>query len=263
MNDSGGHYYDPETGNPRFEVKKKTGPGFRKATIKDARENGWMISPTTLLKLLHKPELERWKFNQIIAAARTLPMRDGESDEDYGNRIIEDAFAEVDTAADVGTQIHRAIEFYFQGLNYDPVMDVYLNPVKKWVAENGVTFLAHESRIINHEIGVCGTTDGIISMRLQDGKGVLDMKSRKTKPDKEVKPYQAEPMQIAAYAAPVGAKFGINLYISTTEPGRIETAFYDHSRLKAEYECFKHIVAVYRHLNNFPHVPKVLTNSTF
>lgn len=264
MNESSGHYYCPKTGEPRFEVKKKTGPGLRKATIKDARENGWLSSPTTILRILEKPELERWKFNQIIAASRTLPMKPGESDEDYASRIIQDAFAEVGDSADLGTRVHKAIENHFQGLPYDPQLDGYVEPVRKWVKDNGVTFLAHESRVINLELGVCGTTDGIITMAGKEGKGIMDAKTRRTTPGKPITPYKTEPLQISAYAEPEGAVYGVNLYLSTTEIGRYDTAFYGHSRLKSEYECFKHIVAVYRNMNNFPYTPpNMLTHSTF
>lgn len=255
MNDSGGHYYE-SSGKAVWEIPNKSKPGtFRKTTVGDAKKLGLYVSPTTALKVLAKPELERWKFQQIIWASLSLPRKDNEPDEDFIGRIIEDAFKQVDDAADLGTQIHQAIEFHFQGKPHDPAMDVYLNPIKKWIADNKVTFLQHETRAIDHAIGVAGTFDATITMPGKEGKGTLDFKSRKTRRGKVVLPYSAEPMQAAAYCAATGSNYAFNIYISTTEPGRLETAFYDSARLSKEYDAFKQVVGVYRHLNQFPHNP--------
>jgi hypothetical protein len=58
-------------------------------------------------------------------------------------------------------------------------------------------------------------------------------------------------MQIAAYATIAGATRGVNLYISTTEPGRIGEAWYDEETIVREYEAFKHVCALWQHINNY------------
>jgi hypothetical protein len=247
MNDSG-HWYD-RNGNAVFQVPNKSKGGMRNTTLKDAKTLSLFPSVTTIFKCMASPELDRWKQQQVLLASLTLPRTEGESDEDYCARIIRDAFKQVEDAADLGTQIHKALENHFQGQPYDPVMEEYVAPVKKWVEHNRVKFLKHELRLVNPEAGYAGTTDALVE---KDGQlYVLDYKSRKTKPQYEIEPWSKEPMQIAAYAKVAGAKRGVNLYISTTEPGRIGEAWYDEKVLDSNYEAFTHVCKYWQFANKY------------
>ena len=68
-------------------------------------------------------------------------------------------------------------------------------------------------------------------------------------------PYEFQPTQIAAYAmAAFGTLdncWGANLYISTTEAGRIETCVYEPEMLKKEYETFLNMTSLWRYIKNF------------
>jgi hypothetical protein len=243
----GGHWYDAQ-GNACHTIVGKNGK-VRKTTLRDARAENWYPSVTTVMKVLAAPELDRWKQQQVLLASLTLPRQDMESDEDYCSRIMADAFKQVDDAADLGTRIHAALEAYFQNFPYPEDMDEYVAPVKKWAEHNRVKFLQHELRLVSREVGYAGTTDALIE---KDGVlHVLDFKSRKTRSDYDITPWSKEPMQIAAYAKIVGAPRGVNLYISTTEPGRIGEAWYDEKTLDKEYEAFKHVVALWQHQNKY------------
>lgn len=245
------HWYDLE-GEARHTILSAKGQP-RPTTLRDAKKFGWFPSVTTVMKVLAAPELDRWKQQQVLMASLTLPRNPDESDDDYCSRIVADAFKQVEDAADLGTSIHKALEDHFQGNPYDPAMEVYVAPVKKWVADNNVTFLKHELRLVNPEVGYAGTTDALIQ---KDGVlHVLDYKSRKTKEGFDVKPWAKEPMQIAAYAKIAGANRGVNLYISTTEPGRIGEAWYDEETIKSEYEAFTYVCKLWQHTNNYK--PKV------
>jgi hypothetical protein len=102
---------------------------------------------------------------------------------------------------------------------------------------------------VNQELGYAGTTDALIEV---DGiLHVLDYKSRKTRPDYKIAPYGKEPMQISAYANIVGAPRGVNLYISTTEPGRIGEAWYDEETIQREFDAFKLVVQLWQHQNKY------------
>jgi hypothetical protein len=243
----GGHWYDI-AGNACHTILSAKGDP-RPTTLRDAKKHGWFPSVTTIMKVLASPELDRWKQQQVLLASMTLPRNPDESEENYCSRIMEDAFKQVEEAADLGTSIHKALENHFQGLPYAPEMDVYVAPVKEWALKHRVTFVKHELRLVNQEVGYAGTTDALI---WADGLlHVLDYKSRKTKPEYKVTPWSKEPMQIAAYAKVVEAPRGVNLYISTTEPGRIGEAWYDEETINAEYEAFKHVVAYWQHANNY------------
>ena len=245
------HWYDLE-GEARHTILSAKGQP-RPTTLRDAKKFGWFPSVTTVMKVLAAPELDRWKQQQVLMASLTLPRNPEESDDEYCSRIMTDAFRQVEDAADLGTQIHKALENHFQGEAYDSAMEEYVAPVKKWVADNNVTFLKHELRLVNPEVGYAGTTDALIQ---KDGVlHVLDYKSRKTKPDFKITPWGKEPMQIAAYSKIAGATRGVNLYISTTEPGRIGEAWYDEETIKSEYEAFTYVCKLWQHTNNYK--PKV------
>lgn len=243
-----GHYYAKD-GTAVFEVPNKSKGGMRPTTLRDAKSMGLFASVTTIMKVLAAPELDRWKQQQVLLASLTLPRHDGEIDEEYCSRIMEDAFKQVDDAADLGTQIHKALELHFQGQSYDPSMEVYIAPVKDWVAKHKVKFLQHELRLVNTEVGYAGTTDALVEVN--GVLHILDYKSRKTKPEYEIKPWSKEPMQIAAYAKVAGAPRGVNLYISTTEPGRVGEAWYDEETLNKEYDTFTHVCKIWQSINNY------------
>jgi hypothetical protein len=156
-----GHYYDIN-GKAVFEVPNKSKGGMRPTTLRDCKALGLFPSVTTIFKCLASPELDRWKQQQVLMASLTLPRNPDESDEDYCSRIMTDAFKQVEDAADLGTQIHKALEMHFQNESYDPAMEEYVAPVKKWVEHNRVKFLQHELRLVNPEVGYAGTTDALI-----------------------------------------------------------------------------------------------------
>ena len=242
-----GHWYDKD-GEARHTILSAKGEP-RPTTLRDAKKFGWYPSVTTVMKVLAAPELDRWKQQQVLMASLTLPRNPDETDEVYCARIMEDAFKQVSDAADLGTEIHKALELYFQNQPYQPEMEAYVAPVRDWVAKNNVKFLKHELRLVNTEVGYAGTTDALVEINGE--LHILDYKSRKTKPDYKITPYSKEPMQISAYANIVGAKRGVNLYISTTEPGRIGEAFYDEETIEKEYEAFKLVVKLWQHQNKY------------
>ena len=109
------HFYD-ENGNSCFEVETKTGKNagkMRPATIRDARANNWYPSCTTILDVISKPSLDGWKQNQVALAARkllgngTLPYN--LADEAFCGAVKEAAFEQVNEAADLGTNVHKAL----------------------------------------------------------------------------------------------------------------------------------------------------------
>lgn len=232
------------------EVPNISKGGMRSVTVKDARKMGLVPSCTTILGILAKPELDRWKQNQVLLAALTLPKKPEESEEIWCERIIEDAFKQVDDAANLGTSIHAAIEAYFQGQRYDRSLQLYVDLVKGWVEKHKITFIKHELKLVDTADGWAGTTDCLFTMEGKPGTYIGDFKSRKSKPEYPMKPWSTEPMQIAAYAHNQGAIGGVNIYLSTTEPGRMEDCWYDQERIEKEYEAFRHANALFRHLKN-------------
>lgn len=259
------HWYD-FSGNSRHEVMGKSTNRLRPTTIKDARENGWFPSVTTVLDILSKPQLDTWKQDQVALAARRLHKMGRcfpEDDKGYCSIIRTDAFTQVNNAADLGTRLHAAIEAWWNGKSYDADLHPYIAPLPAVIERVGLTLTGHELRLVNAKFGYAGTTDATI--KTQDGRvGILDFKSRKSDPRYPMDAYDGQATQIAAYLAAhyneepaAGSPIcGANVFISTTEPGRIEVVMHDDVVLAREWELFKHLLRVWQIRNNYvPPVP--------
>jgi hypothetical protein len=251
MKDSGHWYY--RNGAACHTIIGANGKE-RPTTLRDARKLGLFPSVTTIFNVLAKPQLDDWKHRQITAAALRLPPTQHEDPDTYHGRIIEAAFQQVEDAADLGTAIHKAIEDHYAGLEFNPDHAPFVSAVDAWKKNNAISFDAHELRLVNAVHGYAGTTD--VAMRSARGRGILDFKSRKTKPGKPVDPYETQPMQIAAYHMAhygeiLDTDVGANCYISTTEPGRVESVWYDAAQLRREWEAFKSTVALWQHFKDY------------
>lgn len=64
------HWYTRE-GSPCYEQVTQKG-GLRATDLRDARKQGLVPSVTTVLGVVAKPQLEVWKVNQGIMAARAF-----------------------------------------------------------------------------------------------------------------------------------------------------------------------------------------------
>ena len=251
------HWYDDNC-RAVFAVPNKSKGGTRPTKITDAREMKLLPSVTTILSILAKPQLDRWKQEQVCLATQRTEKLPGEDAMAYLGRCLDAAFEQVDTAADLGTDIHEALEQHFTGKPYAPHLATYVEAVDKWVRSEGIIFDAHELRLASRSHGFAGTTDAKI--RCKRGRGILDFKSRKTQPGKPCLPYDTQPMQIAAYhvaaysllPSPLvdgeGPDIGVNVFISTTEPGRVEACWYDHTQLQAEWRAFAAVRDIWVHL---------------
>ena len=257
------HWYDRD-GKAVFEVPKAKGGGMRATTIADARKLGLYPSVTTVLSVLAKPQLVDWQLGQVAGKAYSNPPQDGESQEDYARRIISASQEQVGEAANLGTKIHAAIEAHFKGEPVTEEMQVYVRPTVVALENAGIKLLEHELRLVNTELGYAGTTDAVM-VDAAGIEGILDFKSRKTKPGQKCEPWETEPMQIAAYSS---AKFGeetdwstvestliqphgANVYISTTEPGRVEIVRYNYKDINAAWTAFCAALELWQHLKGY------------
>ena len=201
------HFYDKDC-NPCHTVIGKNGKE-RATTIRDARKEGWYASVTTILGMLAKPQLERWKFRQITDIcwdtmyAVMKEFREGKifpeslpvTNDAYFIEMVDKAFKQVDDAADFGTLIHDAIEQGYSGKESKDIVEIgeSMVPVKDivqsvydWQAEVGIEVDEAELRLVNTEYGYAGTTDISFTKGIQ--KGILDYKTRRFD-DTKIKPY--------------------------------------------------------------------------
>ena len=249
----GGHWYKKD-GTPAHRTLTADGSGERATTIRDARRMGLYPSVTSILGIMAKPGLERWKLNQVALATLRTPKEDAESEHYWCNRVRNAAFEQVEQAADPGTMIHGALELAMAGEAYDPEMAVYVEPVLEWKRETGLLIVEREIRLVNEANGFAGTAD-VLFRYGQNGIGILDYKTRKTKPGEKVRAYDNQALQLAAYAATywgeenIGRVLAANVFISTTEPGRMDVV--KHEALGKDWEAFKLVAALWRYVKGY------------
>ena len=69
-----GHWYQVD-GTPAHRLPTKDGSGDRPTTIRDAKRLGLYPSVTSILGILNRPMLERWKLDQVALATLRLPKQ--------------------------------------------------------------------------------------------------------------------------------------------------------------------------------------------
>jgi hypothetical protein len=250
---SSSHWYR-EDGSPVHRMPTSDGSGERPTTIRDAKRLGLYPSVTSILGVLAKPGLEKWKLDQVALATLRTPKQEKESPDYWCNRVRNAAFEQVEQAADLGTMIHGALELAMAGEPYDPSLSVYIEPVLKWKDATGITIVDREIRVVNKEEGFAGTAD-VLFRYGQRGIGILDYKTRKTVPGQPVGAYDNQAMQLAAYAATywgwenIGRVLAANVFISTTEPGRMEVV--KHENLASDWQAFRMVAALWRYQKGY------------
>jgi hypothetical protein len=110
---AGGHWYLPD-GTPYYTLIGANGKE-RAVTLRDARKVMARPSVTGIIRCAAAPQLEKWKRNQVLLSALTLPHREDESEQAWLERVEQDWQMQGRDAADRGTAIHAAIERHYRG----------------------------------------------------------------------------------------------------------------------------------------------------
>ena len=212
----GGHWYDA-SGAPRYTIMGLNGQD-RPTTLRDARQNGWLPSVTTILKVAAAPGLEKWKRDQILLSALTLPRVEGETLESFGKRIQEDSEAQGKAARDLGTAIHGSLERAFQGLLYPAEHKAIVEAVFAVVEPyKGTGWQAERSFAGN---GYGGKID------LYSNLAVIDYKTKAFGPEAKVEKLAWPEMEIQLSSYDKGLELHprkrINVFVSTTNPGLVK-----------------------------------------
>jgi RecB family exonuclease len=146
------------------------------------------------------------------------------------------------------------LEAAMAGQAFDLDLAPYVGPVLAWKASVGIRIVDREIRVVNRAEGFAGTADVLFRYGL-NGIGILDYKTRKTKPGEPVVAYDNQAMQLAAYAATYwGAEnidrvLAANVFISTTEPGRMEVV--KHESLALDWNAFRMVAALWRYQKGY------------
>jgi hypothetical protein len=234
----------------------------RPTTIKDAKALKLLPSVTSILKLIHNEPLQRWKYRKVVEACFNKPAVGDEELDGYTDFILNKAFDEADEAAQLGVKIHNCIETLLKGEDtaFEKSIIDYAESAINKVESLGIEVVESEFVTTNRHYGYAGTTD--LAFKANERlTGILDFKSKRTKNDEPVVPSFGHAAQNAAYYASYWKEqwleFGFsravcyNIYISTTEPGRIDVVKYDQQTLEKEFEMFEHALGIWRYKNAY------------
>ena len=130
-----GHWYQQD-GLLVEQVRLKNGK-MSKPSLRHARELQLAPGVTSVIREAASPGLEKWKINQAVLAAMTLPRVDGETSDEFLRRVHQDAAEHGKEAAAEGTRIHAAIESYYSGLKFvDTAYAPHVAGVRDLIGEN-------------------------------------------------------------------------------------------------------------------------------
>lgn len=238
-----GHWYQRD-GTPKYTIVGGKN-GERPTTLRDARVLDLVPSVTTIIRSAAAPALERWKAEQLLLAALTLPRRDGEGEADWLQRVREDSRAQAIAAADRGTAVHGAIERAQRGDLYDNAYVRHVGGVhealfarcswQQWLPE----------RSFAHPLGYGGKCD------LHSPEWVVDYKTKEFAPDAKLALYDEHLMQLAAYREGLSvpkARCAI-LFVSVSHPGTTNMIEVPEADLERGWSMFRALLTYWQARN--------------
>lgn len=225
------HWYTRD-GAPMYTVESLKG-GQRPTTLRDARKFNLVPSVTTILNVAAKPALIQWMQRQVLMAALTLPRVDGEGEDEFISRIIDDSKEQGKAAADAGTEIHAAVQGFYEG----QVVVGHETHVKGCVASLREYFGDQPwicERAFAHELGFGGKCD------MHASGLVVDIKTKEFSDASKVEAYDEHLMQLAAYRVGLGMPDArcANVFLSRSVPGLVKIVEWDEADLKRGWEMF-------------------------
>jgi hypothetical protein len=249
----GSHFYGIDA-SPLYDVPNKSKPGeYRRATLRDAKSAGACPSVTTIGNVLDKPALTAWKISNAILAALTLPRIEGESDDDFARRVVEDADSPSRNAMDLGTTVHNAIEGYLAGHTIPAdIMCKFVSPVDAWIKASGITIRELEASKVNRNL-MYGCRVDAIGVDKDGMDVIIDWKTQKS-PKGKLAAYDEHVMQLAANCMAclpnLSARL-INVYVSTTTLDANNQALimaheWPEQDVNDGWEMFQHCRAIYK-----------------
>ena len=239
------HYYT-RSGEPMYTVIGKTTGSPRPTTVRDAKELGLVPSVTTILNIAAKPGLNVWLQEQAILAALTLPRGENEPESAWLKRVVQDSKAQARDAADRGTEIHAAVQSFYEGEKasaYPIHVQTCTRAIegrygaKNWVAE----------RSFAHELGFGGKVD----LHCEDV--VIDIKTKDFEDAAKVAGYEEHMMQLAAYRVGLGIPEArcANVFVSRTNPDLVVVKEWAEEDLKRGWSMFTALLSFWQHKNQY------------
>lgn len=263
-----GHWYS-KTGEPCYEVPNKSKGGMRDTTQADARKLGLVPSVTTILQVLDKPALNVWMLEQLLKAVVARPfVRDWDNEEEYKAMIRNISKQESSRAANLGNDIHDALESHYKVKSYPEEFDLYVKEVSEYLTQIfgvDVEWIAEAS--FGHKLGFGGKCDLHSVLKFHDVDNpcmekklihdgiIVDFKTKSAEDFTKVKAYDEHCMQLAAYREGLGIPNAkcYNLFISTHESslGQLKLHEWTEKEMQRGWKMFNLVLQLWKEVNNF------------
>jgi hypothetical protein len=244
-----GHWYDRD-GASRYTVIGKNGKE-RPTTIRDAKENGWLPSVTGVIKCAAAPGLERWKLDQMLHAALTLPRKDAEAEADWIKRVWQDSQETAKKAAERGTAIHAAIQGFWQKETPDATYTPHIQGVCAALEDHFK--LDPECAIVEQSFASPLGYGGKVDFCCTSPYFVVDFKTKEFGPDDDLKTWDEQHMQLAAYRHGMEmpqARCAI-VYVSVTNPGLCRLIEINEPELTRGWRCFYSLLQYWKAVKGY------------
>jgi hypothetical protein len=251
FNPENAHWYRRD-GEPLHSVPSARGEP-RPTTLRDARKLGLLPSVTNVLGVIAKPELVEWKMTQAVLAALTLPRLNGEGEDEFAKRVVEDAQSRVRTAVDFGSAFHAGAELVAKSLEVDPAgpYAAWLNHHRSWFQANCVRLMWTERVLVNGELGYAGTADLLIEHQSY-GVTLVDYKTQGVKPGNTARAYGSWCQQLAAYRRALGKPMAcLSVIVNSAEPSAPVEHLWTEEELEAGWESFEAATVIWRNEKNY------------
>jgi hypothetical protein len=246
-----GHWYT-KTGEPCYEIKGKNGL-LRPTTLRDAKKLDLVPSVTTIIKCAAAPGLDWWKQKQVLLAALTLPKKDGEPEEEYLSRIMRDSQEQGRKAAERGTQIHAAIQNFYEGGSTSAEMWPFVKGAKEALDDRFGERPWKCEASFAHELGFGGKCD------LHDWQSptydlVVDIKTKEfdSVDDKKLA-WDDHAIQLAAYREGLRMHPAMtscaNIFVSTTVPGLCHIHIWTEEEIQRGWRMFQSLLSYWKAKN--------------
>jgi len=242
-----GHWYTRQ-GEPMYTIMGKSTGRMRNTTLRDARELNLVPSVSGIINVAAKPALTVWLQEQAILAALTLPRQDDEPEYLWLKRVLSDSKQQGKDAAELGTEIHAAIQGFYEGRTsskYPHHVQACKNAVegfygaRSWVCEKAFA----------HELGFGGKCD----MHNTDGDGiVIDIKTKDFKDLSKPLAFDEHMLQLAAYRSGLGlpgAKCA-NVFVSRTNPDLAHVHEWAEEDIQKGWAMFQSLLNYWQLKNN-------------
>lgn len=244
------HWYT-RAGEPMYEIAGADGV-LRPTTLRDARKLNLVPSVSTIIKCAAAPGLERWKQEQNILAALTLPRKDGEGEADWLDRVRQDAKEQARKAAQRGQDIHAAIQRHLGGeapIPKGPYQQHVIGTAQRLLGLFPfMDYIPRVEHAFAHPDGFGGKLD---YWHMEDGEdGIADFKTKEFDESKTVKDlaWDEHCIQLAAYRRGINRPNAkcLNIFVSTTVPGLALVRVWEEQELERGLDMFRALLNYYQ-----------------